>query len=145
MTLCRVYGKPDLFVTITCNPNWPDIGCNHLPGQSSTDCTDLITPVFKLRLHEILQNILKVGVLRSVVAYIGVTEFQNRGLPHFHFLLFLDLASKLHNPIEYDSIVSPEILVENPSATIILAFCGFHVSHTPDAGVLIANQDATSI
>ena len=115
MTLCRVYGKPDLFVTITCNPNWPDIARNLLPGQSSTDRPALITRVFKLRLHEILRDILKVGVLGSVVAYVGVTEFQKRGLPHFHLLLFLDLASKLHNPIEYDSIVSAEIPAEDQS------------------------------
>src|SRR6266487_3678885 len=25
MAIVRTYGKPDLFITITCNPNWPEI------------------------------------------------------------------------------------------------------------------------
>ena len=25
MTLVQKFGKPDLFLTITCNPNWPEI------------------------------------------------------------------------------------------------------------------------
>jgi len=100
MALCWGHGKPDLFVTITCNPNWPDIGRNLLPGKNPTNRPDLITRVFNLRVQEILRDILKVSVLGSVVAYVRVTEFQKRGLPHFQLLLFLDLASKLHNLIE---------------------------------------------
>jgi hypothetical protein len=25
MAIVRVFGKPDLFITITCNPKWPEI------------------------------------------------------------------------------------------------------------------------
>ena len=33
MTYVRMYGHPDLFITITTNPNWPEIKDNLLPGQ----------------------------------------------------------------------------------------------------------------
>ena len=32
MAIVRVFGKPNLFITITCNPNWPEIKDNLLPG-----------------------------------------------------------------------------------------------------------------
>src|SRR6185369_2877608 len=31
MALVQVYGKPDLFITITCNPWWPEIVSELLP------------------------------------------------------------------------------------------------------------------
>jgi len=33
MTYVRKYGSPDLFITMTCNPNWPEIQNNLLPGK----------------------------------------------------------------------------------------------------------------
>ena len=35
--LCDVYGKPDLYITMTCNPNWPEIKDFLLPGQNAQD------------------------------------------------------------------------------------------------------------
>lgn len=32
MAIVREKGKPDLFVTFTCNPNWPEIVEELLPG-----------------------------------------------------------------------------------------------------------------
>ena len=31
----RCNGKPDLFITMTCNPNWPDLQAALLPGQEA--------------------------------------------------------------------------------------------------------------
>jgi hypothetical protein len=33
MAMVRAYGKPDLFVTVTCNPKWQEITRELLPGQ----------------------------------------------------------------------------------------------------------------
>ena len=35
MTYVRKYGQPDLFITMACNPNWPEIKDNLLPGQKA--------------------------------------------------------------------------------------------------------------
>ncbi|XP_044754457.1 uncharacterized protein LOC123313578 [Coccinella septempunctata] len=37
MTYVRNYGRPDLFITFTCNPKWEKITQLLLPGQTSVD------------------------------------------------------------------------------------------------------------
>ena len=41
MALVQTYGKPDLFITITCNPWWPEITSELLPEQTPQDRPDL--------------------------------------------------------------------------------------------------------
>ena len=41
MALVQVIGKPNFFITVTCNPDWPEIKDNLLPGQSAQDRPDL--------------------------------------------------------------------------------------------------------
>lgn len=40
------YGRPDLFITFTCNPAWDDIQQLLLPGQSPVDRHDITARVF---------------------------------------------------------------------------------------------------
>ena len=35
MALVRKYGKPDIFLTMTCNPNWDEIKSELYPGQTT--------------------------------------------------------------------------------------------------------------
>lgn len=49
MTYVRAYGRPDLFVTITCNPTWEEIKELMLPRQSSSD-RHITASVFKQKL-----------------------------------------------------------------------------------------------
>ncbi|ONM06552.1 hypothetical protein ZEAMMB73_Zm00001d032987 [Zea mays] len=42
MALVRKFGKPDIFLTMTCNPNWDEIGRELLPGQTPQDRPDLV-------------------------------------------------------------------------------------------------------
>ena len=35
MTYVRKYGRPDLFITFTCNPSWPEIKNELMRGQSA--------------------------------------------------------------------------------------------------------------
>ena len=37
MALVQTYGKPDIFLTMTCNPNWLEILDELLPGQTPQD------------------------------------------------------------------------------------------------------------
>ena len=81
MAVVRKLGKPDLFITFTCNPQWPEISENLLSGQTPTDRPDIVTRVFHLKLREFLQDI--VGhIFGQVAAYMWTVEFQKRGLPH---------------------------------------------------------------
>ena len=87
MTIVRKYGKPDLFTTFTCNPLWNDITSNLLPNQKVTDRPDLVVRVFKLKLRELLNDILKRHILGKPLARVYAIEFQKRGLPHAHMLI----------------------------------------------------------
>ena len=46
MAMVRVKGKPDYFITMTANPNWPEVTEKLLPGQAPSDRPDLAARVF---------------------------------------------------------------------------------------------------
>jgi hypothetical protein len=127
MARVRKFGKPDLFVTFTCNPKWKEITDALLPGQTAKDRPELVTRVFNLKLDALLKDI-KDGVLGNVIAKIWVIEFQKRGLPHAHILLILDEVSKLHTAEDYDSMVSAEIPdpICHPKAYETVTSCMVH-------------------
>ena len=59
MTIVHEFGKLDLFITVTCNPNWPEIKNELLSNQKSSDRSDLISRIFKLKLKLITDNLFK--------------------------------------------------------------------------------------
>ena len=89
MAIVRAAGKPDLFITVTCNPNWPEIKEALLPEQIAQDRPDLISHIFNMKLKAILNDILKEKIFGKVLAYLYTIEFQKRGLPHAHILIIL--------------------------------------------------------
>lgn len=105
MAMVRKYGKPDLFITFICNPNWDEIKRNLKPGHSAADEPDLVCRVFKLKLDKLLKDIVKNHILGKVVAYTYVVEFQKRGLPHAHMLIILDSDSKIRDTDMIDKVV----------------------------------------
>jgi len=78
MAIVRQYGKPDLFITVTCNPKWFEITSRLLLGQRAQDQPDLVTRVFRLKLNAIMDQLIKCKVLGEVVAHMHVIEFQKR-------------------------------------------------------------------
>ncbi|GBC16016.2 uncharacterized protein LOC112524872 [Rhizophagus irregularis DAOM 181602=DAOM 197198] len=103
------FGKPDLFVTFTYNPKWPEITRELLPQQNAADRPDLTARVFHIKLRKLLKDLCEKYWLGKVIAYVYVIEFQKRGLPHAHILLILKPEDKLRSTDDYDSIVSTEI------------------------------------
>ena len=113
MAIVRVFGKPDLFITVTCNPSWPEIKEALLPGQTAQDRPELISRVFNMKLKAIFNDILKEDIFGKVLAYLYTIEFQKRGLPHAHVLLILARPYKPKTAADYDTIVSAEIPDKN--------------------------------
>ena len=109
MSIVAKFGKPDLFLTFTCNPKWTEITENLFPGQSASDRPDLVSRVFQLKLKSLLHDIHKNGVLGKTIAHVHVIEFQKRGLPHAHMLIHLDEEDKLRDADDVDSLISAEI------------------------------------
>jgi hypothetical protein len=85
MAIVRKFGKPTFFVTMTCNPIWPEIVEELSPGQTASDRPDVTSRVFHMKQRELVADI-QCGVLGPVVAVVATIEFQKRGLPHCHLL-----------------------------------------------------------
>lgn len=79
MAIVRAFGKPDLFVTITCNPAWPEVTQALLPGQRPEDRPDILARVFQMKLKKLIADIGTDGIFGETVARLMVVEFQKRG------------------------------------------------------------------
>jgi len=51
IAMSNTFGHPDIFLTMTCNPKWPEITRALLPGQTAVDRPDLSTRVFRSLPH----------------------------------------------------------------------------------------------
>jgi hypothetical protein len=59
MALVRKFGKPDIFLTMTCNPNRDEITRELLPMQSPQDRPDLVVRIFRAKLEELNKRLTK--------------------------------------------------------------------------------------
>ncbi|XP_043463735.1 uncharacterized protein LOC122499439 [Leptopilina heterotoma] len=114
MAIVRKYGKPDLFITMTCNPNWIEIQENLLPGQIPSDRPDLISRVFNIKKNALIDTIAKKKLFGDVMAYVSVVEYQKRGLPHIHILITLKQNCKITTPEVVDKFILAEIPENDP-------------------------------
>ena len=59
MAICRYLGPPDLFITFTCNPNWPEIKqeLQRIPGQRVEDRPDITARAFRIRQKRYIDDI----------------------------------------------------------------------------------------
>jgi hypothetical protein len=104
----RHFHGADLFITITANPNWPEVTRELLPGQTASDRPDLVVRVFHAKVAQLLKDLNEHGVMGRTVARVWTIEFQKRGLPHMHLIVFLDPAHKLRTPEDIDTLISAE-------------------------------------
>ena len=89
MAITRVLGKPSLFITFTANPRWPEIERNLEHGQAPDTRPDLIAIVFKQKLDELLHDLKERHIFGKCIGCVYTIEYQKRGLPHAHILIFL--------------------------------------------------------
>jgi hypothetical protein len=76
----------DLFITFTCNSQWPEITNALLPGQTAPNRPDLIVHVFNMYKTSLIDDLTKTHISGLTDAYVYTIEFQKRGLPHMHLL-----------------------------------------------------------
>src|SRR6267143_100262 len=121
MAIARHCNKPDIFLTQTANPSWFEIDDNLLPfddddddpdqprrRQSASDHPDIVARVFSEKIKAMLKDI-KDGLFGDIAGYVFTIEFQKRGLPHIHLLIFLKQQFKIRDAPHVDSIVSAKI------------------------------------
>jgi len=130
MAIVRKYGKPDLFITVTCNPKWNEIQDNLKSGQSAEFRPDLVARVFQLKLKEILKDIKSRHIFGVPTAIVHVIEFQKRGLPYSHILLILKEEFKPKDAEIIDSLISAEI-PDKSSHSLLHEIITKHMVHGP--------------
>jgi hypothetical protein len=106
MAVVRHFGFPDLFVTFTTNPFWPEIQRELKEGQTASDRPDLVARVFNLKLKSLLKEL---SEIIRFAARVHSIEFQKRGLPHAHILIILKSAHKPKTATTVESMVSAEM------------------------------------
>ncbi|XP_041011267.1 uncharacterized protein LOC121255037 [Juglans microcarpa x Juglans regia] len=109
MALVQRFGKPDIFLTMTCNPSWKEILDELGPQEEAQNRPDLIARIFRAKLEELKDELFKREIFGKVSAYVYVIEHQKRGLPHAHFLIILQRDWKIYDPESFDEIVSAKI------------------------------------
>ncbi|XP_042208656.1 uncharacterized protein LOC121856919 [Homarus americanus] len=107
MAFVRHYGRADYFITMTCNPRWPEIVDNLAPGQESHDRPDIVARVFRLKVKKFMEH-MKKGKFGTLQAWLYTIAYQKRGLPHAHFLFWIAPEHKIKAE-EYDLAISAEI------------------------------------
>jgi hypothetical protein len=84
MGLCKKFGYPDLFLTFTCNPKWPEIQRHMAKSRNSSNYRpDICCRVFQIKLAHMMADFRKGNFFGRVVA----SEYLNFVL--FTYLYFI--------------------------------------------------------
>ncbi|RYR68484.1 hypothetical protein Ahy_A03g014979 isoform A [Arachis hypogaea] len=98
MAICKNFGYPDLFLTITCNPNWPEFRrFTERERIPIADCPDIFSRVFHAKLKCLLSDLKKGVFFGPLSAVCILLSSKKRGLPHAHMLLWLNGENNLQN------------------------------------------------
>jgi hypothetical protein len=106
LVLVSEFGCPHVFITLTCNPKWPEIVSLLVHGQTAFDRPDLTGVVFKSRLDQFKMNLRNGKYFdgRKPIYGFHVIEYQYRGLPHAHLVARLENGHDIHDPNRDDLI-----------------------------------------
>nr|XP_043631500.1 uncharacterized protein LOC122602952 [Erigeron canadensis] len=127
MALCRTFGNPDLFITFTANPKWPEVDAmvSLIKGQQSYDRSETVTRVFKMKLDLLMEDIMRKNIFGQCQACVYTIEFQKRGLPHAHILIWLGPETKCDTPDQINDVISAEMPLESDDPELYEAVTEF--------------------
>ncbi|PWA91073.1 hypothetical protein CTI12_AA092750 [Artemisia annua] len=111
LAICSVFGNPQFFITFMCNVNWPEIKrkLKDHPHLTASDRADVVARVFEQKVEDFV-DILKSGkIFGRCSAVLYTIEFQKRGLPHCHTLLWIDSKHKIQTADDIDRFISAEL------------------------------------
>ncbi|XP_071726830.1 uncharacterized protein [Rutidosis leptorrhynchoides] len=140
LAICHVFGNPQFYVTFTCNVRWPEIAwyLQPFPRLTASDRADIVARVFHFKVKQFvrfLKDDSPLGDLRAVYTI----EFQKRGLPHCHRLVWLHSSPSSPISERIDDYISAELPDPRTdlagyaviSATMMHGPCGIANSRAP--------------
>ncbi|GJX19647.1 DNA helicase [Tanacetum coccineum] len=116
LAICQVHGSTSFFITFTCNAKWPEIEeyIEPFPQLTTADRADIVDRIFEKKVSDYINFVRDSTTFGAVTAVLYTIEFQKRGLPHCHSLLWVNSPSKAQE----DSDVDKYICAELPDPTI---------------------------
>ena len=130
MALTAKFGKPDAFITMICNPYWKEIQEALGTHQHARDRPDLCARIFHLKKKALLADLTKHMTFGKVIAHLHVIEFQKRGVPHAHLMIFLANEDKPRTPEQIDLMVCAQLPGEDADPDLFKAVTR-HMLHGP--------------
>ena len=96
IALYQHFGCPHFFITMTTNSNWKEIQENLVNGENPLDRLDLVSRVFKLKKQQLIKDLASEMIFGKPLARTHSIEFQKRGYPHIHNIMWLDMERVRH-------------------------------------------------
>ena len=117
MAIVRHFHKPDLFITFTANPHWPELVAA-LDGAQAQDRPEIVARIFNCKREDLMDTL--TTCFGNAIANVWTLEFQIRGLPYVYILLFLDRETDFTDPDTIDQYIRAELLTpeEDPLGRI---------------------------
>ena len=140
IAIMRQFGSPSFFITFTANPRWREVQELSWDGMSGQQRHDVIVRVYKLKLDAMLREIKGItvqgtrlksgGVFGDCIGDVYTIEYQKRGLPHAHILVFMRDNDRPLTPESVDESVCAELPLpaEDPDGELfdIVTSCLVH-------------------
>jgi hypothetical protein len=138
MAVQRTVGRfPTVFITMTCNPAWPEI-LSACGGTDPNMMPHVRDRVFRIKYRQLMTDVMEGKVFGTPVAHVFSIEFQKRGCPHVHLVVFFTQQPPV---AEYDRWTCAEIPNPDTQPRLYALVTG-HMLHgpcTPDKACM-ANQ-----
>ena len=144
MAIMRNTGKPDLFITMTCNPKWKELKevlKNFPEGTTPNDIPNITVRLFYAKFKMLMYDIEHNNIFGTVLSYVYSIEFQKRGLPHAHIIVTLHPDDKLFSPEAIDKYISAEIPSDNLKLQKLVIKHMLHGPHTEKSPCLNKNKN----
>ncbi|GJS98117.1 DNA helicase [Tanacetum coccineum] len=111
LAICRVHGNPSFFITFTCNAKWPEIQeyIDSWPELTTVDRADIVDRVFEQKVRDYIRFVRTTNLFGDITAVLYTIEFQKRGLPHCHSLLWVSPSTKVQHDTDVDKYISAEL------------------------------------
>nr|GEV97619.1 DNA helicase [Tanacetum cinerariifolium] len=111
LAICRVLGNPQFFITFTCNVKWREIKryMEQYPELTPADRADIVDRVFEMKVQEFVRVLKENKPFGHVTGILYTVEFQKRGLPHCHTLVWVDPKTKVQKAEDVDQYISAEL------------------------------------
>lgn len=79
MALVQKFGKPNIFLTITCKRSWPEIKSELRSFEQAHNRADVLSRIFRAKLIELKKDVIQKRLCGPIIAFFYVIEFHKRG------------------------------------------------------------------